>query len=194
MNNKENWVEFFDSFIELCEVSCKEIENHGYFAEYSINIKIALIFNVKHSIELFLKSVIRMIDSNEVIKSHNLEEVFINLKSKLEEKLKNFTFQDCQAELREYIEQEKKEWEKGSYFSDIKEIIKYYDESLFLEDGKKAKDIKNTFFRYPEDASRNTHDIDYYSFIYGDKFDVYKISEDISVLSLCFNSIKTILV
>jgi hypothetical protein len=199
MNNKDNWIYFFDSFADLCELSCKEIQYNHYYPLFkfdssyrtAINLRISLIYNVKHLIEIYIKSIIRMIGSDEDIKTHRLDNIFIKLKKILEPKIEK-CLPEMNEKFKDYLEQEIKEWKEERYFVEIQEIIEYYNELKFLDNSQTIKDSQNTFFKYPEDASAGCHKVNYYDFIYNNDFDVRKIEEDVSKLQLSLHSIKMI--
>lgn len=188
--NKDTWVEFASSYLKLVELACKACSPNYH----QPNIRIAVIYNIKHAIELLMKCIIKLVEEDrerEIIISHNLDSIFKKLKKAIESK--DFVFKKNQEELKEYIEQERKEWKKGRYFVKIQLIINYYQRLEFLENKlAQIADDKNTFFRYPEDEKGLKYEIDYFTFIYNNDFDSEKILEDTRELSFCLNSIKTI--
>jgi len=195
---KDNWFEFFDSYIELVEVVCKDVEPLSNSDIVNMNVRIALIYNIKHAIELLIKIVDKLVNENDAQcnKTHNPQEIFNErLKTLIDNKLsQGFIFLEEKKELDQYIRQEKKEWLNGRYFQQIKDIINYYYELEFIDEEHVPTDRLNTFFRYPEDNKGVDHEVDYYKFIYSNEFDFQKILEDTRVLGLCLNSIKTILI
>lgn len=198
VKNKEDWVRFFNSFADLCELACKEIQYNGYCPKVEIGgqlvssfgLRIALIFNMKHLIEVYLKSILRVAGCDEDIKTHELDKIFSILKVLLGPVI-NKKLPVMDDELKNYINQLIKDLPSGKYFNDLKNIIEYYYGLKFLKNSnQRLKDIKNTFFRYPEDKKRKNHDIDYCDFIYDDDFDVYKIEGDLRSLRNSFHFIE----
>jgi len=197
MQNKENynsihWNDFLNSFLNLTELACAEIESPEHNEPTYLHTKIAIIYNIKHAIEIFMKTLIRIIDQNTTTKitSHNLNELFTILKSKIEQDLTQKI--NKQKESSKFIIQEFKKFDE--YTTNIQEITNYYFQLEFLnKDDITILDTKNTAFKYPENKKQINVEINYFGFLYGKKFDTKKILKDIRSLRRYFNSIKTII-
>lgn len=182
------WNEFLDSFFQIIESACEN---------YKKELNVAIVYNMKHAIEIFIKTLIRIADdhSEEKIKNHDLNLLFKSLVQKLKNKkiqkvIKELN--DTEESLASFTQQEIKEIEKT--LDKIKQIIQYYNELEFLD--KKSislVDLNNTAFKYPENKTQIYAKIDYFDFFFTYQLDIEKIKEDIRNLRIHFNSIKTIL-
>lgn len=205
--NEIDWHEFLNSFLDLTELACKEIENPkhienigGQEIKYNdVRLKIAIIYNMKHAIEIFIKALIRIADNSSKEKidgheGHDLNKLLELLEKRMEngaikKVIKNLN--DNQDELASFTQQEIEEFKK--YAKEIKTISDYYFKLKFLnKEDIVIIDTKNTAFKYPENITQINAQINYFDFIYGSKLDIEKIKEDIRFLKMYFDSIKTV--
>lgn len=182
------WNEFLDSFFQIVESACEN---------YKKELNVAIIYNMKHAIEIFIKTLIRIADDHckEKIKNHDLNILFNSLiqklkNNKIQKVIKNLN--DTKESLSSFSQQEIDEIEKT--LNNIKEIIKYYNELEFLnKENISLIDINNTAFKYPENKTQIYAKIDYFDFFFTYELNIEKIKEDIRNLRIHFNSIKTVL-
>ncbi len=201
--NEIDWLQFLNSFLDLVELACKEIENPKHFEtiggveiKYSTGLNVAMIYNMKHAIEIFIKTLIRIADnsSKEKIRTHNLDELFQLLKTKMENggiKKVVERLDDKKDSLASFTQQEIKEFE--TYTTEIQKIINYYFKLEFLNKNDiTAIDTENTAFKYPENITQINAQINYFDFFFNYNLDTQKIREDIKNLKMNLNSIKTV--
>ena len=127
------WLFYAMSFLGLAKIGCKELIDQKYrdrkpltenllYDTESRFLLIAIFFNVKHALELFIKGLGVIIDRN-YRNIHNLNDLLKDLEIKVKELFKN-----------------KKDDKVFQEIEDIKSIVKKY---IRLED------YKNELFRYP---------------------------------------------
>ncbi|QQR83040.1 hypothetical protein IPJ72_04435 [Candidatus Peregrinibacteria bacterium] len=85
-NDTAEWYEFIDSFLDIVELSCKEILEPKHTIKFTKNIeikygnhlKIAIIYNLKHAIELIIKTFIQEVkgELDKKDRIHNLDKLF----------------------------------------------------------------------------------------------------------------------
>jgi hypothetical protein len=61
-NINDNWIEFCHSFITFVELGCREMQNNKNSVSQKRRLKIAVIYNIKHVIEIIIKSIISLLD------------------------------------------------------------------------------------------------------------------------------------
>ena len=199
---KKNWFDFGMSYLYLADLACKEMCIEEKPEYYSEDLYIATIFNIKHSIEVNLKSLIVLLEDRQISKKlehHNQEEILneihrlvgekkiIDLIEKLTEKNKN-----------------NKEW----IFKDIKEkkdvvlkmldmakLVSKYHQLNFLKDKIGSdfiiEDTNNTAFKYPQ--NNLLIKLDYEEILKKiDKKDILRITIDVSKLIDYFLTLNTL--
>lgn len=200
--NEINWLHFLNSFLDLVDLACKEIGNPKHFEiigsveiKYNTGLNVAIIYNMKHAMEIFIKTLIRIADnsSKEKIITHNMDDLFQLLKMKMEngdikrviEKL-----DDKKDSLASFTQQEIKEF--VVYTTEIQKIINYYYKlEFFNKKDITVVDTENTAFKYPENITQINAQIDYFNFFFNN-LDIQKIRGDIRNLKMNLNSIKTV--
>lgn len=198
-----NWFQFLNSFLDLVELACKEIEDPKHFEiiggieiKYNTGLNVAIIYNMKHAIEIFIKTLIRIADNSlkEKIITHNMDDLFQILKTKMENggiKKVIERLDDKKDSLASFTQQEIKEFE--TYTTEIQKIINYYYKLEFLNKNDiTAIDTENTAFKYPENITQINAQINYFDFFFSYNLDIQKIREDIRNLKMNLNSIKTV--
>lgn len=201
--NEINWLEFLNSFLDLVELACKEIEKPmhsenlgGIERKYSKRLNVAIIYNMKHAIEIFTKTLIRIADNSlkEKIITHNMDDLFQLLKTKMENggiKKVIERIDDKKDSLASFTQQEIKEFE--TYTTEIQKIINYYYKlEFFNKNDITVIDTENTAFKYPENITQINAQIDYFDFFFSYNLDIQKIRDDIRNLKMNLNSIKTV--
>lgn len=147
-----DWLTFAFSFLCLAKIGCMELVDQKYRkheinakSKYGLNTEynqktllISIIFNVKHSLEVFIKA-LDVATGGNYETDHNIDTLFEKAKNKINNKLKGKGF--------------KKVVQKA--FEELKLIIKKYFNCEMIKDSLKnisfpIRDTKNTLFRYPE--------------------------------------------
>jgi len=209
---KNDWWLFCDNYITIAELACREMIHQRYATSWHkekgdigpkrfwpYNLYISTIYNLKHSIEIFLKYFIIIIEDKipEIGKNgHDIEKCLEIFKNKYKVDLINKTIQkayDDKRESRRVLEPAKietefsKEWMENiakislKYFKceDVKKKIKDFD----------LKDISNDAFRYPK--NKLFIDINYSEIVNRiTKEDIGKVLKDIGELKNDFDSLK----
>lgn len=209
---KEDWWLFCDNFLKISELACKEMIHQEYSMGWSKqkghvgpkefwphNLYISAIYNLKHSIEIFLKYFLIIIEDKfpEVGKDgHNIEKYLDLFQDKYKLDLINKEIKKAYKDKKdsrysldtaEMETQFSEEWFNNiasislKYFKceDLKEKIKFFD----------LKDVSNTCFKYPKnDLSIELN----YSEIINQitKEDIKKVLNDIYELKNAFNSLR----
>lgn len=200
---KIDWLQFLYSYLDLAELACKEIESPkhseimgSYEIKYGAGLNVAIIYNMKHAIEIFIKTLIRAIDNSqkERIRTHDLNKLFEILKIKMTNGDIKKVIQgldDDKDKLASFTQQEIQEFER--YAAEIKKIIDYYYKLEFLnKEDITVIDAKNTAFKYPENITQINAQINYFDFFFGYNLSTQKIMEDIRNLKMYLNSFKTV--
>jgi len=201
--NEINWFQFLNSFLDLVELACKEMDDPKHFEiiggieiKYNTGLNVAIIYNMKHAIEIFIKTLIRIADnsSKEEIKKHDMDYLFQLLKTRMEngdikKVIRKLDY--GKDELASFAQQEIKEFE--TYTTEIQKIINYYYKLEFLNKNDiTAIDTENTAFKYPENITQINAQINYFDFFFNYNLDIQKIREDVRNLKMHLNSIKTV--
>ncbi|KKQ24348.1 MAG: hypothetical protein US40_C0005G0022 [Candidatus Roizmanbacteria bacterium GW2011_GWC2_37_13] len=177
------WFFYAMSFLGLAKIGCRELINQKYrdkdfltedllYGAEESNSRFLLIpifFNVKHSLELFIKTVGVNIDG-EYRDKHDLDYLLKDLKSRVKNLFKNRN----KNEIFQKIE-------------DLKSIVKKYFLYNFLENMNPIRDYNNELFRYP--SSKRGINISQEL----EKFDSTKVGEilnDIKKIHILFISIR----
>ena len=90
-NNKDAWLYFSQSYLQIAKLACQELieskhnkHDDNIFWEYHIeDLIIPIIYNAKHGIEIFIKTINLIID-NKYDEGHNIHKLFDGLKQKIE--------------------------------------------------------------------------------------------------------------
>jgi len=142
---KYEWLWYAHSFLELARIGCENLLRQNYkrndnmvFMLYnSKKLLISIFFNIKHSLELFLKA----LDINlteHFLPIHDIESLLCDLKKNIEKTIPR-------SEHRKRILNKFKEGES---------LFKKYIFCQILKEGK-IEDTNNVVFRYPEDNGVN---------------------------------------
>jgi len=142
---KYEWLWYAHSFLELARIGCENLLRQNYkrndnmvFMLYnSKKLLISIFFNIKHSLELFLKA----LDINlteHFLPIHDIKSLLCDLKKNIEKTIP-------QSEHRKRILDKFKEGES---------LFKKYIFCQILKEGK-IEDTNNVVFRYPEDNGVN---------------------------------------
>lgn len=135
--NFEDWNKIFNDFLELVELTYKEIEDD---IDNSSNTALVgpLIYNFKHSLELFLKSWIIYLNGGILVKEHDIK------------KLLGYFLVGGKIKLKKSLRKE------------LKKIVDRYYNLGQIDIALSTIDFQNTVMKYPD--SKN---VDYFSFWYG---------------------------
>lgn len=159
--SKYDWpVAFAQSYLLIAKLACQELldksENRHHKAQNSFTYNISdlyvpMVFNIKHGIEVFIKSLSIFIDGTYDEKTHDIKKLFIETKPRILKILKptkrpyydNLT----EADVAKTIEALNK----------IEELITDFYHLDFLKSkvgpNYKFTDVQNDFFRYPENKT-----------------------------------------
>ncbi len=210
--HKEDWWLFCDNYLSLAGLACREIIHQKYPMFWSdkkgdigppkywpYNLYISAIYNLKHSIEIFLKYFLIILEDKfpEIGKNgHDIKKYLelFNSKYKVENinKAIKKAYEDKKEsryalETAERETEFSEEWVKNvakislKYFNceDIKDKISGFD----------LKDISNDGFRYPK--NKLTVELNYSDIVYKiTKDDVKEVLKDIGELENAFNSLR----
>ena len=140
-----DWVMFAQSYFYIARLACQELlddgsKKHNRGLSNSINLPyktanlyVAILFNIKHGIEVFIKS-LGILDFGGYEEGHDIHVLFQNLKKRMETKL---TPKDLDQ---------------------MEKLIIYFYKPNFLKrkvkDFYEIADIKNDIFRYPDNNAK----------------------------------------
>lgn len=180
---KIEWFSFADSYLSVAELICKEIispkhkenfcneEKDALSKQNIVTYYIPIVYNLRHSIELFIKGIIFSLDMS-VQKEHSIEDLFTILNNQNDNINPLFKMEE---------------------YAKLSEMVKKYKN--FIEWKEKKSDIvdsENQLNRYPDNKK-----IDYFNMVYGinDKAIglICEIREDIRILSTVYFNIKNFL-
>lgn len=214
-NNSYDWVHFSHNYLQLAHLGCQEILNKKYLkisfgSSFKLKYQahdlfIAIIFNVKHGIEVFTKT-LKVVLSNKLNKNdltHNISELFELLKKEIEKhKIVNVIIK--KHEINQSDTNLKIAYDNILKISDFldeleKIIYKYHHCEILLKrlnNGFRNKfiieDVSNTAFKYPENNLKiNVHYDEVLEAITED--DILEILADIEILLKNFNDIGFVL-
>ena len=152
-SSKYEWLFFADSYLSLARIGLEELKNEHYIRktswEYNFSYEnkwllIAIIYNIKHAIELALK-IFSISINREYLKTHNTQDLASDLMAKMP-KIKKI----------EVIEK----------FVDI--TFKYY-KCEFLDrkilNNINVLDIQNDIFRYPDNSAFSKLDLEVFKIL-----------------------------
>ena len=199
----EEWLHFSWAFLDVAEFSCdfwlNAVKKREYSGKTSVRSYLAIIFNIKHSLELFLKRCIVSYTGNLDKKDygHDLESFY--------EKFLQIDFQKIQTAIkskpeslrenhplfvaRHILSKPKSLQKKVDTLGDL--VDRYYHLRFsrnFKKVGIILRDVENTAFRYPENSL--AVDIDYLDLIERISFaDFNDLREDITLLTWCYSNL-----
>lgn len=161
ITNRNDWAQFTLGYLHLARLACLEIKGKKYTESIkegddefgTKSIYIPALFNLKHGIEIFLKTFsIEFLNKESIDQSdysHDIENIFSKLKDNIGEK-----------RLRGAIEKYEKENPKNrellsakSIFDKLEDLVKKYQNLDFLKEKIGTdyiiRDTDNTAFKYP---------------------------------------------
>lgn len=208
---REDWWLFCDNYLSIAELACREMYSQKYFffeergkpfggkRFWIYNLYISMHYNLKHSIEIFLKYFILILDDKipefgknghdieEYLKRfqqrHNVEKINAVVKKAFnDKKLSRYSldYADIETEFHEeWVEHIARLSIKYFKCEDIKEKVKYFT----------FRDIANDGFRYPK--NKMGVDINYSELVHSiTKEDIQVVLSDIYELRNAFNSLR----
>jgi hypothetical protein len=202
MRKKGNeWLYFSQSYLSFAKLGCQELltpghskfnsNNRFYYSERDILIPI--LFNVKHGIEIFIKTLCIFLYGNYNGDSHDIKSLFLELEQKIRE-----SFQSNKIKPVEKNKDKITEDDIGEIMHILKElerIINEFYEIIILEKNIKnsatIKDKENDFLRYPDSKSLTVNWKKIFSSIDkpGDSTKPKEILNSIDVLQKSFNKL-----
>jgi len=161
MNKDKNddWIYFSQSYLQIAKLACQELigpkhnkrDNDNTFWEYHIeDLIIPIIYNTKHGIEIFIKTISLIID-NKYDEGHDIHKLFYGLKQKIKKlDLKPRAIGGDKI-TKEMINNFPK------HIDETEQLVKEFYGVLLLKPGIKddfvVYDVKNDIFRYPENKT-----------------------------------------
>lgn len=155
-----DWLKFARSFNSLAGAGCDVILQSKTHKDKRLNIDFlspSILFNIKHSLELFVKMTMEILDQ-KVKRQHNTLSNLIIVEGVIR-KLDNIV---CR-----YLASKQTSKSKGKYdtyyldtwrngWREIRVMVEYYSNLNFLKDRglsqELLKDTENTLFRYPDSS------------------------------------------
>jgi len=212
IKNKEvyDWLHFAQSYLKMGELGCAEIIGNkhiaaqlkaGYSPAYTIHdLLIPTLYNTKHGIEVFLKS-LRYTLSGKIHPEHDIYSLFHTPR----EDVKKYKIFECLLQKSKenpndfnlILIKNSSNLDINGFFEKIEPLVtKYYSCEFFLKKIGKTNltftDKNNTLFRYPDNVA--TARLDYENFESGFSTNEIKdIESDIQLLSGYFNDLGYIL-
>jgi hypothetical protein len=185
-DQKENWELFFLGYLSMAQLGCEEMLKEN--SEYDFkDLYISTIYNFKHAIEIFLKTIIVILEERKIIKkeqTHDQLEVFKGfIQSIIKNKKDIVKIVDSVEENDEIWNMIKLETKNmDGLTSQILELIKKYQTMCFLKEKIEQdyfmEDGGNDVFRYPQNKMKI--DLNYKKIIARiQKEDILKIKVDI---------------
>jgi len=174
---EKEWYVFVNSYLRLSKIGCEQLQSKK--KKLTINKKyivIAIIYNLKHSLEIILKAFSRTLnrDIDKGDQIHDIKKLFTSFKKKIKKNDKKLNKQ----------------------VDSLEEIITKYIEFNFLNEYLRkcfvVNDIENTFFKYPENSVKIT--VDYEKLLNQiTKDNIRNIETDIEKLIKIILSIKKLI-
>ncbi len=209
----EEWLCFSWSYLELAEIGCdywiirlknpKEfLKKYSAFSSHMVTARsfLPIIFNIKHSLELFLKRVSASLDiKTEYI--HDLKELSGNIeninwakiRTKIKKKSTSISNQQNIRVAKEICSKENRLEEKSKILIEI--INNYYHLIPFVDiigNDLVLSDVKNDAFRYPENyLSVSFNYEDFTDKVTTANFE--RVKDDIKKISECYADIGFVL-
>ena len=177
---EKSWYVFFSAYIRLADNGCDYLIDNGLSGENKYII-VGIIYNLKHSLEVLVKSLLKNFDNRskkdmekDIERTHVTKDLFEKLKKS--PKFENF--------------EKKKKFETNQ----VKLLICKYDELPILKEYLKGNfiigDYKNEFFKYPENDTKII--VDYAKLLNQfNKKNIKEIKEDIKKIFNIVKGIKT---
>ncbi len=208
-SQKEDWWTFCDNYLSIAELACLEMVHQKYdrwwfqnkggirgLKFYPYNLYISAIYNLKHSIEIFLKYFLIAIEEAVPDKTHNIEDVLELFAKKYKVEEYNKVIKQAFLENRESryslsVADMESEFHE-EWFQNIAKIsLKYFqceDIKPFIGNFN-LKDVLNDGFRYPK--NRLEVELEYSKILSKiDKSHVQSVLDDIYELRNAFNSLR----
>ena len=157
-NNKDAWLYFSQSYLQIAKLACQELieskhnkHDDNIFWEYHIeDLIIPIIYNAKHGIEIFIKTINLIID-NKYDEGHNIHKLFDGLKQKIEK----LDLKPCAIGGDKITQKMINNFPK--HIDETEKLVKeFYEVHLLkpkIKDNFVMYDIKNDIFRYPENKA-----------------------------------------
>jgi hypothetical protein len=227
MNKKfeyREWYYFVQNYLKISELACLEMTSHRYtrfcrykpnqgkiLSEFHINdLYISTIYNIKHSIEIAIKTLSGLISDRIKDNTHNIKELFLELKkiinidssankiikifSGLQEryqknntKITKLTKANSVKNIKEHLDQNLKDFEALVLKYQQCEFIKNKINDLYI-----IEDFDNTAFRYP--CNSMEIQLNYEKIINKiNENDIYEILDDIKKLKVAFDFLHSVL-
>ena len=193
------WLHYSWAFLEIAELACRQVlESDRY---QNARIYIAISYNLRHSLEVFLKRLIVSFGKpvDKALKSHDL--VFLanevaalldssDLKAVIEDRYKNLSL--LSSIDRANIEIANEDLQKLSHNMELLDSAakRLQKCQIFLDanDGVEINDFTNTIFKYPEGS--NKHDLDCENFVESlTKKDFDELLKDIMIIKALFQEV-----
>jgi len=140
---EKGWYIFVNSYLMFSKIGCEQLQSKKKrLTTNKKYIVIAIIYNLKHSLEIILKAFTRTLnkDIDKSDQIHDIEKLFSSFKKKIPKKDKTLNRQ----------------------VDNLKKIITKYIELNFLNEYLKGcflvNDIENKFLKYPENSAQITVD------------------------------------
>ena len=145
---EKEWYIFVNSYLTLSEIGCEQLLQSGKLTIKKKYIIISTIYNLKHSLELMIKTFTRIINknTNKNDRDHDIKELFTALKRTIQKKSRNKEKKIKKEDIKLFNNQ----------MISLEKIIIKYQELNFLNKHLQGcftmHDKQNTFLRYPENS------------------------------------------
>ena len=163
-NNKNNWLYFSQSYLQIAKLACQELihpkhnkrsDVKSFWQYHTEELIIPIFYNIKHGIEIFIKTLILIIDNkNNPDKPDAIHDIY-KLFNGLKQKFKKLKLKPCVLE-KDQITQKMID----NFPEDIDKIEKLIQEFYKVELLKSKigndftiYDIQNDIFRYPNNKA-----------------------------------------
>lgn len=195
------WLNFGNSFLDLALLGCEAMHEETFNAKTAHDIKhlyIATIFNIKHGIEVHLKSLQIALEERDLSNkefTHDTLKIWRNLAkiiSKESKSIKRFLLNHIKKDkvLQEFITEE--QLNKGKLDDMLLQAMSMVVDYYFCDflrgkiDGHyMVMDVKNTAFKYPQNDCQIK--LDYGEIIANTtKEDIEKIKKDVMYIEITF--------
>jgi hypothetical protein len=198
-DQKENWELFFLGYLSMASLGCEEMLKEE--SEYKIeDLYISTVYNFKHAIEIFLKTMIVVLEERKIVKQEEKHDQLEVFKSVIQIILKNkkdiIDTIDKVKENDEIWDMIKLETGKIDELTNkVLELIKKYQTMSFLKEkigqDYSIEDGVNDVFRYPQNKMKI--DLNYENILKRiEKKDIVKLYIDVTNASSVF--IKLLLI
>ncbi len=176
--NDKDWYIFVNSYLNLSLYACESILTKKFTTKNKA-VLIAIIFNIKHSLEIIIKAFQKTLNEETEVKyGHNIKLLISEFKKNIIKKSKN-------------TPEKKKSLSKD--IGKLEDFInKYYELSIlnsYLKDCFTISDPENTFLRYPKNSAYLTVNYDKL-FNQMTNADLVNIKKDIDMIAVLVKKIK----